>query len=421
MRVGLVGAGKLGLPIGLVAASRGHDVVAYDPSPVPAQILGTRIYPYREIGAQELLEATTLRLADSIAQVVTESDLILCIVQTPHGPAFEGASRLPADRRDFDYSYLRDAVASICSAAASQSKRVVLAVMSTVLPGTVDREVRPLLNEYTPLVYAPAFPAMGTAIDDFINPEAFLLGVDDAGAAEVMREFYRTINPTAEVVTMSVASAELTKVSYNTWLTNKLQTANAIGQVSHLVGANVDDVMRFLGKATNRLISTKYMRPGMGDGGGCHPRDLIAMSWLARELGIDYDLYGFLGEVREKQTAWLAGMVEKYATAGHLPVVILGKAFKAGTNLTTGSPATLLREILIETYPADQVSWWDPYIDPARTFAEPAVFFVATCHDDFYGLTYPAGSVVIDPWGRMTDRDGVSVIRVGRDAPREAA
>ncbi len=379
MNIGICGLGKLGLPIALVVARKGHNVIGYDPSPIPAQILSMRIYPHRELKAQAYLEETTLRIADTVEQVVAESDVLLCLVQTPHDPRFEGASRLPTERADFDYSYLRTAVASIAGECARQRKRVILAVMSTVLPGTVDREIKPLLNEYTPLCYSPAFPAMGTAIPDFEEPEFYLLGVDDPEAAEVMEAFYRTI-AAAPVVRMSVASAEATKVFYNSALTTKLQLANTWMEVCHHTGANVDDVSRALSLAGNRLISPKYMRGGMGDGGGCHPRDLIALSHVARRLGMSYDYFGYLAEVRERQTEWLAAMCEEYARRRALPVVILGKAFKAGTNLTTGSPATLLREILIETYPADRVSWWDPYIDPARTFSEPSVFFVGAVH-----------------------------------------
>jgi UDPglucose 6-dehydrogenase len=419
-RIGVCGLGKLGFPIALVVNRKGHSVIGYDPSPVPRQILDTRIYPHRELKAQQYLEGTTMRLAGSMSELVAESDIVLVLVQTPHDPRYEGVSRLPAERVDFDYTYLKSAVANIAAQCAFQHKRVVLTVMSTVLPGTMDREIKPLLNAFTPLVYSPAFPAMGTAILDFEEPEFYLLGVDDAKAAESMEAFYKTLSG-AQIARMSVRSAEATKVFYNSFVSAKIGLASAWMEMCDGLGANVDDVSRALTAANSRLISPRYMRGGMPDGGGCHPRDNIALSWLARSLGMKYDLFGSIMEAREQQTAWLAGKLEQYARARDLPVVILGKAFKANTELTVGSPATLLREILIETYPAEQVSWWDPYLDEHRTFAEPAVFFIATCHDDFYGLTYPAGSVIIDPWGRMTDRDGIQVVRVGRDAPREVA
>lgn len=415
MNIGVCGVGKLGLPIALVVDRHGHSVVGYDPHPMAAEALRTRAYPYRELLVNEYLQETNVHMVPTVADLVAHSEILLVLVQTPHDPRYEGATRLPDERVDFDYSYLAAAVKDIAAECERQQRRVIVTVMSTVLPGTVDREIKPLLNEWTPLVYSPAFPAMGTAIPDFEHPEFYLLGVDDVDAAEVMEEFYHTLSD-APVVRMSVASGEATKVFYNSALTSKLQLANVWMEVCERLGgnANVDDVSRALSLAGNRLISSKYMKGGMGDGGGCHPRDLIALSAVARRLEMGYDFFGYLASMREKQTEWLASLVAKHAEKRDLPIVILGKAFKAGTNLTTGSPATLLRNILAETWPEERLAQWDPHIDPPRTFDAPAAFVLATNHDEFYAMDYPAGSVVIDPWGRFAARSGVDAVRVGR-------
>ena len=136
----------------------------------------------------------------------------------------------------------------------------------------------------------------------------------------------------------------------------------------------------------------------MGDGGGCHPRDNIALSWLAKKLDLSYDWYENLMVCREKQTEWLANLVMEERKKSGLPIVILGKCFKKETNLTVGSPSILLKNLLEEN---DQlVEMFDPWIDAcAPPTTSEAVFFIGTNHDKFKEYNFPAGSIVIDPWG----------------------
>src|SRR5512135_3608472 len=116
--------------------------------------------------------------------------------------------------------------------------------------------------------------------------------------------------------------------------------------------------MNGLKRATDRIVSTKYMNAGMGDGGGCHPRDVIALSHLAEQLDLSFDLGGTLAQGRERQTVWLAELAIEESNDGKLPVVVFGKAYKKGTNLSIGSPAILLANILRE-YPYINVMQWD--------------------------------------------------------------
>jgi len=406
MRIGFVGLGKLGLPVALAIESKGHEVMGCDASDDVRQNIERRHIPYMEDGAQGLLATSRLRVG-TIAEVVDACDIVFVAVQTPHAPEFEGCTPLPAHRADFDYSRLLEAVGDVAEAAEAKRRSVVLVVVSTVLPGTMRREVMPLLNRYVELVYNPFFIAMGTAIADFLAPEFVLLGAESAPAAEVVEAFYATIHD-RPVVRMGIEEAELTKVAYNTFITSKIVFANTLMEICERMGADVDAVTRALALGTDRIISPKYLRGGMGDGGGCHPRDNIALSWLARKLNLSYDLFGALMQAREDQAIWLAQLIDEEAGRCGLPVVMLGKAFKAGTNITVGSPARLLSCYL----PA--VRSYDPLIDDPWTPAEPSLFFVATNHAQFTTFAYPAGSVVLDPWDYIPDRRGVTVRRIGR-------
>ena len=192
----------------------------------------------------------------------------------------------------------------------------------------------------------------------------------------------------------------------------KIAYANMVAQMCDATGADADEVTGTLALATRRLLSPAYLTAGMGDGGSCHPRDLMAMSWLARKTGAA-DLPGFLARAREDQSAWLARLVKaQHDLTGH-PVVVLGKAFKPGTAQVAGSAALLLAAHLKEA--GVSAVAWDPVTgDRPPKFRAPRVFVVATAHPQFTSLDIPAGSVVIDPHGFMPSRPGVTLITPGR-------
>lgn len=415
MKVGFVGLGKLGLPVAMSVEDRGHEVLGYDPSPKVAEILRTRHLPYKEEGAQQMLDKTNIRLVD-VAELVRWADLIFVAVQTPHQPLYEGVTNIPEERVDFCYDHLQRALYSIDVEAYNQQREITVAVISTVLPGTMQRFwSRAPYAAYVKRVYNPFFIAMGTCIQDFLYPEFVLLGHDDDTAFESMKEFYTNTllvdNPT--FMGMSIASAELTKVAYNTFIGVKLAFVNTLQEVCHKIpGADVDQVTDALKQAHRRLISTSYLTAGMGDGGGCHPRDNIALSWLSRKLGMRYDFFEAVMQSREQHSRFLADTVAEQANLHGMRVVVLGKAFKPETNLTVGSPATLLVNHLHEMHGHLSISQHDHILDDELALS-PAVYVIATQHRAYHDYEFPPGSVVVDPWRYIPKRSGVTVIGVG--------
>ncbi|MFO0603389.1 MAG: nucleotide sugar dehydrogenase [Polyangiales bacterium] len=409
MKVGFIGLGKLGLPTALAFESRGHAVFGCDPSPEVAAWLRTRRYPHAEEGVDALLPSSRLALRP-IDDVVRDAEVVFVTVQTPHAPAFEGVTRLPDERRDFDYGPLGAAVGEVAGALERTGATRDVVVVSTVLPGTMRREVIPRLGPRGRLGYNPFFIAMGTTVPDVLNPEFVLFGGDDGGVAERVAAFYQTLHD-APFCRVSIEDAELAKVLYNTFISTKIAFANTAAELAHKTGADVDRVMGALMFGTRRIVSPAYLRAGMGDGGGCHPRDNIALSWLARERGLSFDWFDAVMRQREEHAAWLARLTLEHARG--LPVVVLGKAFKSGTAITTGSPALLLVALLREL--GCEPAAWDPLVDPpaAAPAAAPACFVVATRHEALRAFPFPAGSVVIDPWRFVEAGDGVTVVRVG--------
>lgn len=411
MKIGFVGLGKLGMPCAVAMAAKGHDVVGYD---MDTRLMskGPRVYSETaDDGVSDfngLLASSTIQFG-SLQEVVAHGEIVFVAVQTPHAPEYEGVTPLPERRVDFEYTYLVRAFQEVVRCA---RKRTVVSIISTVLPGTIRREVMPYATPHIDLAYNPFFIAMGTAMFDFLNPEFVLCGTDSDQPAERLRQFYATIS-LAPFYRTSIESAEAIKVTYNTFISTKIAFANTVMELCHKIpGADADAVIEGLQLATRRIISGKYLRGGMGDGGGCHPRDNIAMSWLARERGLSFDWFENIMLARERQTEWLVSLMEEHP----LPKAILGYSFKPESNIVAGSPALLLRNLLERR--GHRVFMHDPYIDTYKLDTksmEPMVFLIGAKHEIFRSYCFPAGSVVLDPWRYLpTGSADVHMVPIGR-------
>lgn len=422
MKIGIIGLGKLGLPVAVAIDNKGHDVLGYDINPIfhsskhPKDLLFTK--ETDETGKntiQPMLEKSTLKFADNVVDVINHSEIIFVAIQTPHQKRFEGHLPMPEEERaDFNYSYLVECIQTLSKALNEIKEHKIVTIISTVLPGTLRKYILPELSPYIQLCYNPFFIAMGTVVYDFYNPEFILLGRVDETAETKVKEFYHTINPSAEVFSTSLENAELIKVSYNTFITTKLVLVNNIMEMCHyLPNTNVDEVTNALKLGNRRLVSTSYLTGGMGDGGGCHPRDNIAMSWLNRELGIDYNYFDFIMKKREKQTEFFAKLIEEKQKENGMSVCILGKAFKPETNLSEGSPAILLGHLLQERNIVSEQ--YDPYIDTDVTnfSLDKKIYFIGCKHNIFKTYAFPEGSCVIDPNRYIPLKEGVDVVYVG--------
>lgn len=415
MRVGWIGLGKLGFPCALVLAQH-HEVIGYDVSERPWDIISGAAEPMREAGLTDLLAVSKgILRAGSTFEVVEHSDVVFVAVQTPHEPRYGGERPMPEfESADFDYSFLVQACREVCHAAKAGRKNVTMVIVSTVLPGTINRVIRPLLNSWVSLAYSPQFIAMGTTIADFTNPEFVICGSDDRAARDMMLEVLGPVQGRGRLFWCDIITAESIKVLYNTFISMKIVWANHVMELAHKTGADCDKVVDALELATDRVISPKYMRGGMGDGGACHPRDLIAMAWLEERVGMSTYLFSTLARSREYQTGWLASLVRHHVGLTGYPVMILGRAYKPGSDLTDGSPALLLASYLEDLSPRQ----WDPHTvnEPlVSVFEGPMIYVIATMHAEFTQIKFHDGSIVIDPFGYIPDQgERVTVIRVGR-------
>lgn len=408
--VGVMGLGKVGLPYALVAAEAGYQVVGCD---IDLDSVEKRLAdpPEWEQGLGHLADDAQVRGRLSLTNVPTAMVMaartIFVVVQTPHEPGYGGetpSSHL--ERRDFDYSHLHGALAYLDEAALRTGHRPVVAVVSTVLPGTVGAMQE--RYQYLRLAYAPVLISLGTVIWDLKVPELAIIGADDSQTGDRVASVLGTFSSPYRQRRMSIRSAELLKVSINAYISSEIVFVNGLMELAHPVGADIDEVVDGINQFTGRRLR----RPGMGDGGPCRPRDVIALSCLARGVSF-YDIFGEIVRAREEQTRHIARIASVRSYQAEMRIVIMGRTYKPGLPLVDGSSAMLLRHYLEEMVPYDLTAW-DPEIDGTDSGpTTPAVFVIATPHWRIVQYDFPEGSVVIDPWRLVPDRPGVEVIRLG--------
>lgn len=403
MRIGVVGLGKVGLPFALVLADAWHDVVGFDVNPGAVRDRLGDSGDHGELRLGQLVASVDLPLADRVEDLVG-CDMVFVVVQTPHAPEYGGQQPMPQEARDFDYTYLQDALQGLNEAANDRTQALPTVIVSTVMPGTTTRLAREVPN--LRVAYSPVFISLGTVVPDLQEPDFVLIGSTDTELVAQVEAVWREVHD-KPVYRCTVESAELLKVSLNCMISMKIMFANALMELSAATGADVDEVTDGLALST-KATSAAYLHAGLGDGGPCRPRDAVAMSWLGERHSLSFDPFGWLTRGREAQSSWLAGQVRRAALTYGLPVFLLGRTYKPGSRIVDGSAAILLNHDL-------GAPSWDPMLDgPPPVWEEPRVFVVGTRHPEFRDLRFPPGSVVVDPFGYLEPQLDVTYIPVGR-------
>ena len=405
MKIGFIGVGKLGMPCAEVVAEKGHDVTGYD---------------------IEIKDTRHVTMFTTVSEAVKDRDIVFIAVPTPHDKLYDGnAPTAHLKPKDFGYDSV---IEVIQKANAVMNKNQLLVLISTVLPGTVRREfVKHVTN--TRFVYNPYLIAMGSVAWDMVNPEMVMIGTEDGsetGDAKELVDFYKTImenEPRYEIGTWD--ECECIKVFYNTFISAKIGLVNMIQDVAEKQGnINVDVVTNALAHSTMRIMGPQYMTAGMGDGGGCHPRDNIALRYMAEELDLGYDLFDAIMNAREIQADNLAKRLEYYSSERNLPIVIHGKAYKPGVPYLDGSYSMLISHYLEER--GNKVTYVDPLTGDNNKPDSACVFLLAHSASTTYKYMQeegddndklycdiPEGSVVVDPWRKFIGEEGIEVNHYG--------
>ena len=394
MKIGFIGLGKLGMPCA-EEMTRQHEVIGYD--------VEHRVSPH-------------VKITQDIEKVFVGTEIIFIAVPTPHHPDYDGSkptTHLPV--KDFDYSLVID-VLKQCQRYAHKNQ--IVSLISTVLPGTTRREFARYTQNFQ-FVYNPYLIAMGSEAYDMVHPDMVIIGTEhgeDTTASQTLSKFYKKlILNNAQQMVGTWEEAEGFKIFYNTMISARLALVNMIQDVAHKIGhMNVDRITEAFKQASVRITGKGYYKAGMGDGGACHPRDNIALSWLAKELDLGYDLFAAISHSREQQTRNMAKFVADICKREKKPCVINGRSYKPAVPYTIGSASLLLghylKEMGIEVMYADIETGdnIDREIDCVAVMAhDPQTTFSHTGKKYEQKLYFRPfyGNTIIDPWRCFKHKD----------------
>jgi UDPglucose 6-dehydrogenase len=343
-RVSVIGLGKLGASMAAAFAERGLDVIGVDVNQQTIDLVNKGMAPVQETDLGETIERNRdrIRATSSHEDAVLNSDISFVIVPTPSD-----------ERGAFSLQYAEWAFEEIGRALAKKNSYHNVVLTSTVLPGATRQALLPILERESGkkagkdfgLCYSPEFIALGSIIRDFLNPDFTLLGEFDERCGTHLEEIYsRVMGPETPCARMSLENAELTKISVNTYVTTKITFANMLAEMCEkLPGGNVDVVTNALGMDSR--IGRKYLTGSIGYGGPCFPRDNVALSFMARQLGIEARLAettdSMNRSIATSVSAKILPMVRKGAT-----VAVLGLSYKPFSHVTEESQGVYIAQHL---------------------------------------------------------------------------
>jgi UDPglucose 6-dehydrogenase len=379
-KIGVFGAGWVGLVTGGCFAELGHEVVVRDVVPDRIAALHAGRLPFHEPELPDVLARNAERIRYTLdAGDLAETDAIFICVQTP--PTYSG---------DADLAFVWSALDDLPRG----DRRQVLVMKSTVPVGTGEK-VRAALEarglENVGYVSNPEFLAEGHAVRDFLNPDRIVIGAfaDEDGAA--VEALYAGID--APVVRTDVASAEMIKLAANAFLMTRISFINEIANVCEAVGADVVEVAEGIG--LDHRLGPHFLRAGIGYGGSCFPKDSLALKQLASNSGYHFQLLAAVIEVNELQKRRVIQKLQKHL--GRLrgkKVALLGLAFKAGTDDMREAPSLVLASRLLAE--GAEVRAWDPVARPGELMKGAVM-----CDTVLEAVTGADAAVIVTEWDEL--------------------
>ena len=357
-RVSVVGSGYVGIVTAACLADRGHRVTCVDVDESKVDRINRGIAPIHEPGLDELLErnveASNLRATTDLREAVESTEMSIIAVGTP----YVGDS--------IDLGAVREVSREIGKALADLDRYHVVVVKSTVVPGTVDDVVKPILEatagrragEDFGVGMNPEFLREGEAVGDFMNPDRLVLGGIDERTWKSLDELYEVF-PGVERVFTSPKTAEMIKYTANSLLATLISFSNEIGNLAADLGdIDIVDVMRgvHLDHRLSPVLDNgervrpgilHYLKAGCGFGGSCFPKDVRALVAHGREASASMELLDAVVRINERQPDRVVELLRKHhPSLENLSVAVLGLAFKPGTDDVRESPALTVVESL---------------------------------------------------------------------------
>jgi UDPglucose 6-dehydrogenase len=404
MQVCIVGTGYVGLVSGACFAELGHQVVCVDVDKARVEALERRQSPIFEAGLDELLErhvGKAMRATTDLESAVHRSEITFIAVGTP----FDGQS--------IDVSYVRQAAREIGAALARIDDYHVVVIKSTVVPGTTDAVVRPLLDAASGkrcgpdfgLCMNPEFLSEGSAVRDFLFPDRLVLGGIDARSTDVLERLYAPFPATVPRVRTNTRTAEMIKYTSNALLATLISFSNEIANLGARIGGiDATEVMRavhlsqYFRESTEDGLPaiTAFLKAGCGFGGSCLPKDVKALIAHAGKAGASMPLLESVIRINDEQPAKTVELLKRHAPElDGLRVSVLGLAFKPGTDDVRESPAfPIMRQLLDQ---GAKLKAFDPIAnhEARKAFDDRRVTY---CGDLRSAVADVDAVIVVTPW-----------------------
>lgn len=360
MNLSIFGLGYVGTVIAGCFAKAGHRVVGVDTERAKVDLINSGRSPIIEAEIEDILRDSvasgTLRATVDGAAAVAETELSLICVGTPSQPSGE-----------LDLACIRRVCADIGAALRAKSARHVVVVRSTVLPGTIEGVVIPALEAASGkragadfgVVMNPEFMRESTAVRDFYNPPKTVIGTDSADDAAQIAKLYDGLP--GPVIHTAVKVAEMVKYCDNIFHALKITFANEVGLIAKTAGVDSHEVMRIFCEDTKLNLSPAYLKPGFAYGGSCLPKDLRAMTWLARSRDTNVPV---LNAIAQSNAHQIEHAIRTVLADGRKRIAVLGFAFKGGTDDLRESPVVSVIETLLGK--GCELRLFDPFVNTAR-------------------------------------------------------
>jgi GDP-mannose 6-dehydrogenase len=401
MKLSIFGLGYVGCVSAACFARDGHDVVGVDVNPLKVEIINAGRSPIVEPGIEELIgkavAAGKLRATTDAHKAVADSDVSLVCIGTPG-----------QHNGSLDLTFIKRACQQIGEALTSKTRYHIVAIRSTMLPGTIEQTVTPALEVFSGkragrdfgVAINPEFLREGTSIYDFDHPPFTLIGADNEDTSVPLGRLYSSLS--APLIVVGTREAEMVKYACNAFHALKVTFANEIGNICKAAGVDSHIVMDVFCKDTKLNLSAYYLKPGFAFGGSCLPKDLRAINYKAKELDVEAPL---LGSILISNRQQVERAVDAVLRTGKRKVAILGLSFKSGTDDLRESPMVSLIETLIGK--GLKLAIYDRDVELARLFG---------ANKDYIEREIPhISSLMQSDLGKVVDESEVVIIAKKED------
>jgi len=363
--VAVLGLGYVGCVTAACLAELGHTVIGVDRDQSKVKSINAGHAPFYEPGLEALVEngirTRNLRATTSAGEALPEADVVLVCVGTPS----ERNGNLGLDQ-------LKRAVEEVAASQGGRTKRLTVAIRSTVFPGTCEEIVIPALSQraHVSVVSNPEFLREGSAVRDFREPSLIVVGGDDPVAVRGVASLYDALG--GEVQLVSLRTAEMIKYACNAFHAVKISFANEVGALSAKLNIDSREVMKTLCQDTRLNISSAYLKPGFAFGGSCLPKDLRALTYRSARLDVKLP---FLESVLPANQAHLNRSIQDVLDLPAQRIGVIGLAFKENTDDLRESPVVSLVEQLIGK--GRNIRVYDPHIRLDAIYGSNREFILA--------------------------------------------